>query len=567
MGKWDFQAIEILDGDDAIDTMKALYQAQSEVDGMAIDHQFRAYHTLGHNGKRYLHIGWDNCNALAYKVLKHLGKERDIISSYSGVGFSTYAETLNAPQMFSADAGEEFNPPITFDEFQQKQYIWQPQPVNIWVSMNPKNSLQWHVLQKMEKRLRAFGCIFNQNPKQKTPLGSSAHLAIVFGESIQEEISPFSILGRLPKPRGRVLMITTVENLPTTNLFDFARGQVVKKASHIAILFFGNKNGTTIKKALWASTQGNYHLFKGGDEALYDNLTLRVLAHASAQKLNKQEEEATRISWDAWKKSPVHSDIAQAAHALFGAGIIDDKIDLDKYGSRKQVKRVLMILNKAAVGEGMQSQLDTNLRIMGITRTGGGKANVSSNPMAGHIVPVSQLTWNGYVTAIPQSCPITFAPPSAETHENGMVYLAGALINAGIVNSFDSFVSFIKEHFANHDKIDILPHGMQAKATCIEHFHWQPKKESIKDSSKVEIVYPDYERFPLVDFPCGVRETFFLLLSALLLSKTFRKPGALDKVIIAILPGHGSVAVYGGKRQEMTNILCNGMEMEQITRI
>ena len=32
MGKWDFQAIEILDGEKAIDAMRALYQAQCQTD-------------------------------------------------------------------------------------------------------------------------------------------------------------------------------------------------------------------------------------------------------------------------------------------------------------------------------------------------------------------------------------------------------------------------------------------------------------------------------------------------------------------------------------------------------
>ena len=71
MGKWDFQAIEVLDGEEAIDAMRALHQAQCQVDGMTIDHLFRGYHIFRHNGKQYLHLGWNGCNALAYKVLKH----------------------------------------------------------------------------------------------------------------------------------------------------------------------------------------------------------------------------------------------------------------------------------------------------------------------------------------------------------------------------------------------------------------------------------------------------------------------------------------------------------------
>ena len=116
MGRWDFQGIEILAGEAAVDAMRALLQAQDEVDGMTIDHHFRGYHVFRHHGKRYLHLGWNNCNVLAYKVLKQLQKQREIISSYSGVGFDTYQDALNPSPIFAADADEDFNPPITFDD-------------------------------------------------------------------------------------------------------------------------------------------------------------------------------------------------------------------------------------------------------------------------------------------------------------------------------------------------------------------------------------------------------------------------------------------------------------------
>jgi len=106
--------------------MRALLKAQCEVDlsacghaqagGMTIDHLFRGYHIFRHNGKRYLHIGWNSCNALAYKVLKHLGRDRHIISSYSGVCFAAYEDTLKKSKIFSADADKDFNRTITFDD-------------------------------------------------------------------------------------------------------------------------------------------------------------------------------------------------------------------------------------------------------------------------------------------------------------------------------------------------------------------------------------------------------------------------------------------------------------------
>jgi hypothetical protein len=449
-----------------------------------------------------------------------------------------------------------------------KEYVWQPRPLNVWVGMNPSNNLQLHVLHSIRGRLEAQGCVFVQVPGEETELGSAVDLGIGFGATLREEIRPSAVYGRLPKPRGTVLMITTVERIPETDRFDLARGQLIRKAGQIGILVEGGLTGTEVRRALWASMAGNHSLLTGYEEEIFDNLALRVQAHAGAEKINIHSgDDETPIPWKAWSESPVHHDIAQAGRALGKANIIEDKVILDQYSSDKQAREVLRFLERGALGEGMRSQLDPALRVMAVTSTGGGKINVNPDPMHGQIVPISQLTWKGYVRAIPQGCPITFNDPSIETHENGLIYLAGALINAGAVDSFDGFMQFLQSHFAEHDRIDILPSGMQAKATAIEHFHRQPEVASIKEPSRIELVYPDEARFPRIDFPCGVRPAELQLLSAIFEAQAFRRPGPLDKVVIAILPGHGSVAVYGGPRQELTNILLNSMEMEPPVRL
>jgi len=459
--------------------------------------------------------------------------------------------------------------PSVTDESLNTEYIWQPRPINIWIGMNPANHLQFYVLRAMQERLEAQGCIFVQVPGEETPLGPVAHLGIGFGTSLREEIRPSAVYGRLPKPRGTVLMITTVESMPETDLFDLARGQLVKKASQLGIVLEGDPQGTKVKRALWASMAGNHSLLTGNAEEMLNNLALRVQAHAGAEKINIYAGDAeTSISWEAWGRSTVHRDIAQAGRALGEAEIIEDKVILDQYGSDRQAREVLRFLERGALGEGMRSQLDPALRVMAVTSTGGGKIHVDPDPMAGQIIPIGQLTWDGYIRAIPRGCPITFNAPSIETHENGLVYLAGALINAGLVDSFDSFMRFLADHFAEYERIDILPGGMQPKVTAIEHFHRQPKVGSIQDPARVELVYPNQERFPPIDFPCGVRPAELQLLSAVFRSRAFRQPGPLDKVVIAILPGHGSVALYGGGlRQELTDILINGMEMEPPIRV
>jgi hypothetical protein len=434
--------------------------------------------------------------------------------------------------------------------------------------MNPFNKLQLHVLRALRKRLEAKGCIFVQVPDEETELGSVAHLGLGFGANLREEIRPSAVYGRLPKPRGTVLLITTVESIPETNLFDLARGQLVKKAGQLGIVVEGDQKGKKVTRALWASMAGNHSLLSGHEEDIFDDLALRTQAHAGAEKINIYEgDDASSIPWEEWVNSPVHSDIAEAGRALGKANIIEDKVILDQYGTDRQAREVLRFLERGALGEGMRSQLDPALGIMAVTSTGGGKINVNPDPGAGQIIPISELTWKGYARAIPRGCPISFNDPSIETHENGLVYLAGALINAGLVDSFDSFVQFLDSHFEQHERIQILPSGMQTKVTAIEHFHRHPIKGSIKDRGKIEIVSPDMERFPPIDFPCGVRPAELQLLSAIFESSAFREPGLLDKVVIAILPGHGSVAIYGGPRQELTDILINGMEMEPPERV
>lgn len=450
-----------------------------------------------------------------------------------------------------------------------REWVWQSRPMNIWVAMPPTNGLQARVLDALRERLTAHDCVFVESPDEETDLGPVAHLAIGFGTDLEAEIDPREVYGRLPKPRGAVIMITTVGEIPESeNLFHLARRHNVRKACHNGIILEGSLDGGSLRRALWGSMAGNHVVLNGREVDVLDGLALRMLVHAGAEPVNVHAaDDEAWMTWEQWRKSPLHEDISEAAYALGEAGIIEDEVILEMYGSRNQARRLLSFLRRAALGEGMRSQLDTHLRVMGVTTTGGGKVAVSADAVDGDVVPICQLTWNGYVRANPQDCPITFRPPSIETHENGLVYLAGALVNAGLVHDFDSFLRYIKDHFAEHDTIDILPRGMQPKVLAIDHFHLQPRQGSIADPSMVEVVGPDHGVFPEVDFPCGVREAELHLLSALFQSEAFREPGPLNKAVIAVLPGHGSVAVYGGPRRELTDLLVNGMQMEDVVRV
>jgi hypothetical protein len=274
------------------------------------------------------------------------------------------------------------------------------------------------------------------------------------------------------------------------------------------------------------------------------------------------------MTWADWCEHPIHQEIARSARRLGKAGIIEDEVPLTRYGTGPQVRSVLRFLQRAALGEGMRSRIVPEWRLMGVTTSGGNKIHVSPDPHDGHIVPVSHLTRTGFVLALPADCPIGYIAPSVETHENGMVYLASALINAGIISDLDGFLQYVREQFSQHKQIQILPDGMMPSVITIDHFHRQPSQNSIREPERVEIVYPNTERFPEIDFPCGVYEAELHLLSALFQSKLFTTPGSLgNKAIFAVLPGHGTVALYGGSRDELTDLLVDGMQMEEIVRI
>ncbi len=447
--------------------------------------------------------------------------------------------------------------------------MWQPRPINVWVGMQPRTPLQSAILEELKKRMVEKGCIFVDNPRQATKLGPVAHLAIGFGEALDQEFSPFEIYGKLPKPRASMFMMTVVDRIPDGDLFDLAREQMVKKASHFGAVFEKTADGTAFSRVLWGSMAGNYRILEGDPTRIFDSLALRILTHAGAEKVNFPDgtDEDPELTWEAWAASPVHGDIADAARRLGQAGIIDNEVYLHDYGSADHVNIVLRFLEHGAMGEGMRSQLDPALRVMGITTTGGDKVKVSPDPLQGQIIPIRKLTWSGYVQAAPVNCPVKYTAPSIETHENGLIYLAGALINAGQVTSYDGFLQYLRTHFASQRTIDILPAGMEPKVTAIDHFHLQPKPGTIKDPARVEIVAPDMERFPEIDFPCGVREGGLQLLSAVFQSETFTKRGAFDKLVIVVLPGHGSVALFNGPRKELTDALVGGMEMEEVRRV
>ena len=445
---------------------------------------------------------------------------------------------------------------------------WEPPtPFNIYVGLKPANSTQQIVLEKLQAELKdRFGCQFVNQPNQTTHLGSFTPMVMVFAEGLGCKVTPEQVWKKLPPPRGMPFMVTTVDPLPGRLDFDLARGQLVKKACNNGVIMAVNRAGE-LQEAFWASMQGNHMKIKGSPEEIYAEIALRAVAHYGAPMLTDRQETTSPISWESWVQTGVYDQIAQAAQDLGGAGIIEDKVNLVKYDPIQGLKIMAALNRVSGFGESMRALL-TPLGILAVTKSGGGKVNINRNPQKGHLVPISHLVKDGYTIAKFPDSPINHeVNPSVETHEAGLICLAAAAAQQGIVKDFDQFLQFIEYGFSSslNGQIKILPEGWLPKVAHIDHFHGHPDPEKI-DPNKVELVYPDEKRFPHLDFPCGSLWSARQVLSAFSQSETFTQPGLPttplnNKIIVAVLPGHGSVAVCGPEtsREELTNTIVNGI--------
>lgn len=453
------------------------------------------------------------------------------------------------------------------------EWHWQPEPFNIYVGLKPDNSAQQIVLEKLQaKFIDIFGCQTVDEPDQTTHLGSFTPMVIVFAEGLESKVTPEQVWKKLPRPRGMPFMVTTVDRLPDKADFDLARGQLVKKACNNGVIIAVDNSGEP-QEAFWASMQGNHMKITGSQEEIYTEIAFRAVAHYGAPMLTRRQETASSISWQSWVQTGVYDQIGQAAQALGKAGIIKNQVDLTEYDPIQGLK-IMAALNKiSGFGESMRALLISSLGILAVTKSGGGKVDIKRDPALGQLVPVGHLTKDGYVIAQFHDSPINKVPnPSVETHEAGLICLAAAAAQQGIAENFDGFFQFVENGFSHspQGQIEILPKDWTPKVIHIDHFHGHPNPENI-NPDKVELVYPDKGCFPYLDFPCGSLWSALQSLSAFSQSETFTKPGPPatplnNKIIVAVLPGHGSVAVCGPEtsREELTDTIINGIGIRKV---
>lgn len=452
----------------------------------------------------------------------------------------------------------------------EKEPVWNPKPVDLSIGNDFSNSLQETIFDELNQRLThpAIGGKLRDVPNKNTPPEDRPNMITMFGSGeLNSTLRSTRLYLTLPLPKPRFLLINTVPKFPNMD-FDFSRWQLFSGACHNGVIFEGNHNDKKTHRALWVSMQGNHKFIEGTQDEIYDNVTRRILAHYGATFLEHRKDTPPTqgVSWQDWSSSSVHQEVSLAAqtlgnHRIGEENIIQNEVNLKQFGDSRQSEAILDALKKdSGLGESMRWQL-VNINghwIMAVTRSGGGKVEVSSNPDDGHLVPLLNLTKDGYEVLDFSNSPVSkYSNGSVESHESGRSALHSALAMSGEAGSFQEAEDWIASEFQNNGAIPIIPEGMQPMFTVGDHIHWFTLA---LNPQYIEVVKPDTRYFPYdQDFPCGSIEGARSLLSALWLSPAFQNPDPVEdplqgKLLVAELGGHGMMA-YGNNREQVTNAL------------
>lgn len=443
-------------------------------------------------------------------------------------------------------------------------------PITYSLGGKPRTVLQYKVLEGLQERLHNpefRGEIF-EIPHKDTPADQRPRMVMVFGNGeLLSSTNSLELHRHSPKPAPLFFMVNTVPHLPSIVEHDMARSQIVEGAAHCGVVFAGQSYP---ERALWISTQGNFQVIEGTPDEIYKDVALRMQIHFGSPFVKKRRDGELMLLWKRIAQSQMHKDIAEAAHLLGEAGIIENEVDLHRYTPNKILARMLgKAFNANGIGESMRSEIDPD-GYMGVTRSGGGKVKVDDNPKKGHIVPVWAITPDGYLIPTITRKPLmlklfTYANGSVETHENGVIRLINSAARDGQVSNTEEALAWIQTRFTQDPFIPIQPKDLPPTSiVTIDHGHKYAKRARAKN---VLIGEPDFQYFPKLDFACGSRPAAWALLSGLMKFDEFKRPEGLKGTIIFInLPGHGYVAV-GENRQAVTEALINGVELGEPERV
>jgi hypothetical protein len=454
-------------------------------------------------------------------------------------------------------------------ELAKTEPIWNPLPVHFAVDISPSNAFQDELLHEVSALLTdsTIGGSQRQVPDRRTPLEDRPNMIMMFGNGrVNARVNTIPTYLKLPSPKPPFLLVNTVDRLPPIG-FAVARTQLVAGACNNGVIFEGPQNGAVSSGALWASMQGNYMEMRYPHPKVLDSVVLRILAHYGTIYVTERYagEPPVGLTWENWERSPIHREVAEAAWTLGEAGLIRDRVNLSQYYDDEiHTFAIQKALNKS-LGESMRAQFDPDLRVMGITVSGGGKVEVSDDPRDGHLVPVTQITPDGYVVVNPKESRVKkYGNGSVETLESGKIILFGALALGGVARTYKEAEAWLQDQFIKNGVVDIVPETLEPMITVIDHSHWHVEEY---DDERVEVVSPDPRYYPPdLDFACGSLDSANATASALFRSQIFQNPGPSDdpmkgKVLVIELGGHGLIAL-GTDRRKVTEALTDDRVMK-----
>jgi hypothetical protein len=109
MGKCNFNALEIFPNEAPVLMMEQL--GEFEIEQELANNHFCGYHTFRHEGKNYMHIGWNSANGVAYHTLKRFSLEtnRELFTRFNELCSLPLSEVQT---IFYQDKEEDFLEPI-----------------------------------------------------------------------------------------------------------------------------------------------------------------------------------------------------------------------------------------------------------------------------------------------------------------------------------------------------------------------------------------------------------------------------------------------------------------------
>lgn len=418
-----------------------------------------------------------------------------------------------------------------------------------------------------------------------------------------EERRPKESLGRFPKKDRAAKKMLEIQVLPrefipldqgSEGMSRFMREILVRKAVQGAVVLEGEEDNELKEGncAFIGSMMGDVGqvTFEGDKEIFFGKIaeTLELLAGAEMVNDKKDKVIVNFPTFGEWCEREAVQEIAYASRILGENGYLWDLNLREAWSgrkvSRRQVRNILYALGQAGLSEGNLSAVDRELKVMAITETGINKTKVE--PLKGQVVAVAGVKENGPIywvlRGVPKGHPINLLrrptlttarevweyldssvkikkglfpflryflsgrdlrkidkPPSIEAHENGALYMAAALWEAGRTSTFEDYLRYLAESFSRRKVLPVIPNGCEVGFDSAVHLHLTLKGD--QSDSQVRVVDIDMTPFGYQHSPdCGSLEAeLFLIYQLILAYQKYGVPESEEEIWGINIPGHG----------------------------